>query len=87
MKQVIVNPLPAPLALSFYIPELSSDPVSPNAQDAWVLRGGSGGSGGGKIRAFIGLSMAYLKVNTGGAFNYKFSYRTNEGSTVRATLS
>lgn len=87
MQQVILNPLPPPLTLDFYIPELSADPVSPAAQDAWVLRQGAGGSGGGKLKMFLGLGFPYVKPNSGGAFTYQFSYRTQEGTTKRVTIS
>ena len=87
MQTVILNPLPAPLALTYYIPQLSADPASPNAGDSWVLRQGSGGSGGGKLKMIVGLGFPYVSVNTGGAFSYKFSYQTTEGTTKRSTLS
>lgn len=68
----------------FAIPELTSDPGSPAAEDAWVLRSGSGGSGGGVVKALFPL---ILTVGSGGGFTYQFSYRTAAGTTVRTTLA
>lgn len=87
MQTVTLNPLPSPLQLTFFVPELSVDPASPNAQDMWVLKQGGGGVGGGKLRAFFGLGWPYLTVGSGGATTYKLSYRTQEGTTIRATMS
>jgi hypothetical protein len=69
------------------IPELTSDPASPGVNEAWVLRSGSGGTGGGVLQAITGLGFPYLSPNTGGSFTYEFSYRTIAGTTVRSTLS
>lgn len=66
------------------IPEVSTDPVSPNAQDAWVLKSG-GTTGGGVITAFIG-GFPLLTAGSGSS-TYQFSYYTNEGTIVRTTLS
>ena len=66
------------------IPQYSTDPASPAAQDAWVLKTSSGGSGGGKP---YGLLAAITQPNTGGSSSYQFSYRTIEGTTKRVTLS
>lgn len=62
------------------IPELTSDPTSPGAEEAWVLR--SGGSGGTPIGLLLALTM-----DVGTPATYQFSYRTTEGTTVRTTLS
>jgi hypothetical protein len=74
-----------------YIPELTSDPISPQAETAWILRQGAGASvtGGGTIRAFLGLGFPYLTVGSGGAstYTYQFSYRTLEATTKRVTIS
>lgn len=69
------------------IPELSSDPASPTTNQAWVLRSGSGGTGGGVLQATMGLGFPYLSANTGGSFSYQFSYYTEAGTIVRSTLS
>ncbi len=87
MQTVTINPLPAPLQMTFYVPQLTSDPASPAAQDMWVLRQGSGSTGGGKVRAFLGLGAPYLTVGSAGSFTYKLSYQTKEGTIKRATLS
>lgn len=69
-----------------YIPQYDSDPASPQAQDAWVLRTVSGGAGGGKLQLLFGLGFP---VTTTGAqtSTYQLSYRTIEGTTKRVTLS
>ena len=86
MLKPILNPLPAPLALTYYIPQLSADPASPATGDSWVLRQGSGATGGGKLRTFHGLGFPYLTVGSGGSFTYKFSYQTVEGTIKRVAL-
>jgi len=80
----IFNPSSGGSASGTTIPQLSSDPSSPAAQTAWVLRTGSGGSGGGKP---IGLLLSLTQPNTGGSFTYQLSYRTIEGTTKRVTLA
>ena len=71
------------------IPELSSDPVSPAAEDVWVLHTSTGGGGTpGKINAFLGLGFPYLGLGTGSPVHtYQLSYRTLEGTTVRRVMS
>jgi len=71
------------------IPELSSDPSSPAAQSAWVLRSGQGGAG---LDGISGTPIGFLLLLTyagvqGVAYSYQFSYRTTENTTVRAALS
>lgn len=87
IKQLTFNPITAKLDEVSSIPELSSDPSTPSAGDAWVLRQGSGGSGGGKLRMFMGLGFPYVSAGSGGSFTYKFSYQTTEGTTKRVTIS
>lgn len=70
---------------SVSIPEYTSDPVSPSARDAWVLRTGSM-SGGGELMYMIG-GMPVLSSGTGGGYTYQFKYRTDEGTTVAVALS
>lgn len=69
------------------IPELSSDPASPTTNQAWVLRSGSGGTGGGVVQAITGLGFPIMSVNTGGTYSYQLSYYTEAGTIVRSTLS
>lgn len=69
------------------IPQYNSDPASPIDEEVWVLKSGGGGSGGGEIKAFLGLSFPYLSTGGGGPTTYQLSYRTKEGTTVRTTLS
>jgi hypothetical protein len=57
------------------IPEYISDPVSPAANDTWVLKQANGSP--------IGLLLA-LTTN---AFSYKLSYKTISGAIVRTTLT
>lgn len=60
------------------IKQLDADPSSPKAQDAWVLKTATGGGDP------IGL---LLTLTNAGTMAYKFSYRTLEGTTVRADLT
>lgn len=69
------------------IPELTADPASPKAEDAWVLKTTGGGSGGGKIIAPLGLGFIALTPDTGSSDAYKFSYRNKDGTTRRFTLT
>lgn len=69
---------------SFAIPEVSSDPGSPSAGDAWVLRTGSGGTGGGEVKALFPL---ILTANSGGSYTYELSYYTEDSTIVRTTLA
>ena len=89
IKKLIFNPLTSNFDYITNIPELDADPSSPSAEDAWVLRQGSGGGvGGGAIRGWIGLgSTPILSTGSSSAFTYKFSYRTQAGTTVRVDLS
>ena len=63
------------------LPEYTSDPT-PASGDVWVLRSGSGGTDG----IPLGMLLA-LTQNVGATTSYQLSYRTSEGSTVRATLA
>ena len=75
------------------IPQLDADPSSPVAQAAWVLKTGGGGgtvTGGGTLFGILGLSTYLISAGTssgGTTATYKFSYRTKEGTTKRATIS
>ncbi len=72
-------------ASSGAIPELTSDPTSPTAQQAWVLRSGGGQTGGGDP---IGLLLSLTNPgSSGGGYTYQFSYYTTEGTTIRTALS
>jgi hypothetical protein len=67
------------------IPEYYTDPVSPVAEQAWVLATGSGAIADGTP---MGLLLALTYTGNGGSgFTYQFSYRTIEGTTKRVTLS
>ena len=82
----LFNPFTGKLQLTNKIPQVTSDPSSPLAEDAWILATISGGSGGGKLNAFFG-AFPYISPNTGGTASYQFSFRTLEGTTKRATLA
>jgi len=81
------NPFTGKLDLVEHIPELTSDPVSPRTEDAWVLQEGSGSTGGGTIIAPLGLGFIALTTGSAGALTYKFSYRTKADTTGRVALS
>tara|TARA_R110000868_G_C10972640_1_gene770674 strand:- start:12856 stop:13152 length:297 start_codon:yes stop_codon:yes gene_type:complete len=68
------------------IPQVSTDPASPAAEDAWVLRSGSGGAIADGTPIGLLLALTYTG-NAGTSFSYQFSYRTNEGTTIRANLA
>jgi len=69
------------------IRQLSTDPSSPVYEESWVLRTVSGGSGGGTLKAVIGMGFPALTINTGGSSSYQLSYYTKEGTIERVTLS
>jgi hypothetical protein len=67
------------------IHQVTEDPVSPEAEEAWVLRSGTGG--GIADGTPIGLLLALTYTDNGGIpFTYQFSYRTKEGTTKRVSL-
>lgn len=63
------------------IPELTSDPVSPTSEEAWVLYSGTIPAG---TPMGLLLSLTYATPTTG---TYQFSYRTLEGTTKRVALT
>ena len=67
-----------------FIPQLDSDPSSPNEESAWVLKSGGGGGGAGSP---IGLLLSLTYASSMSPLSYEFSYRTKESTTVRVTLS
>lgn len=69
------------------IPQYNEDPATVKAEDAWVLRTQIVGEGGGIIKAILGLGFPITSAGLGGSLTYQFSYRTKEGSTIRATLT
>lgn len=69
------------------IPQYDNDPVSPNPEDAWMLKTSGGGSGGGAVKAIMGGGFIASTPNTGGSTTYQLSYRTLENTTIRVTLS
>jgi len=62
------------------IPELTSDPSSPTAGQAWVLATPLAAIG-----SPIGILLALTYATT--TFSYQFSYRTTENTTIRTVLS
>jgi len=75
------------------IKQYSTDPASPKAETAWVLRQGTGGgivqlsTEGVPMGLLLALTYATTESTTGISYTYQFSYRNKEGSTIRATLS
>lgn len=64
------------------IPQYTTDPSSPEQEEAWVLRSGGSGAIGAP------LHMGVTQLSAGGAgFTYQFSYRTKENTTKRVTIS
>ena len=72
-----VNPTTATAS----IPELTSDPVAPDPEEAWVLYSGTIPAG---TPMGLLLSLTYATSVTG---TYQFSYRTLEGTTKRVSLT
>jgi len=68
------------------IPQYDADPGSPNAEDAWVLHSTSGGAGGGELKFIAGLMTPITSVGAV-SHTYQLSYRTQEGTTKRVTLT
>lgn len=81
------NSLTGNLDLVSNVPQLDADPASPNAEDMWVRRNQSAGTGGGKIIAPLGLGFMALSPGVGGSITYDLSYQTKEGITKRVSLS
>lgn len=59
----VFNPLTSNLDLVVTIPQLTSDPVSPNVDDLWVLKSGSGGGAGIADGTPMGLLLALTYTN------------------------
>ena len=68
------------------IPQLTSDPASPDAETAWVLRSGTGGAIADGTPIGLLLSLTYTG-NAGVAFTYAFKYRTKENTTLSVALT
>lgn len=66
------------------IPEYATDPVSPSAEDVWVLRTDTADGTAGSPRGLL-LSLTY----TGNMLSssYQLSYRTAAGTTIRTTMT
>lgn len=85
-NKLVFNPTTGQFDTIKYIQQVTSDPASPPAQEAWVLAsGGGGGGGGGVITGFIG-GFPLLTAGTP-AYTYTLKYRTKEGTTVSVALS
>lgn len=68
------------------IPQYNSDPVSPAAEDAWVLR--TAGAPSEPAGVPVGILLAITSAGTtAGTDLYQFSYQTVEGTIKRITLS
>lgn len=79
------NPVTAKLDLVKSIPQLDSDPSSPNSEDLWVLKSVTGGGAG--VGEAYGLLLTLTQPGAGAATSYELSFRTLEGTTVRTALS
>ena len=66
------------------IPQVSTDPASPAAEDAWVLKTTAGGITDGTP---IGLMLALTYQGNTGSTTYQFSYRTQESTTIRVSMT
>lgn len=64
------------------VPEYSSDPISPTAGQAWVLRTLENPVG--TLQAFVGGFMVQTATDDN---KFEFSFRTSTGQTVRTLLS
>lgn len=80
----IYNPSPASGGGSATIQELTSDPVSPSAEEAWVLRTTTGAIDDGVP---IGMLLALTYTGNSGSSTYQLSYYTTEGTTIRVALT
>ena len=79
------NPFTEELDAVTTIPELTSDPLSPKAEDAWVLNSTAGA--GGNVGQSIGLLLSLTYPGSGGIALYQFSYKNKDGSIRRTTLT
>lgn len=80
------NPLSGNFDMVEVVPELTADPASPAPESAWVLKT-VGMSGGGEIKAFLGLGFPVTSVGVGGPDTYELRYRTTEGTTIGVALT
>jgi len=81
IQQPGFNSLSGEIEFLSSIPQLDNDPASPAVGDAWVWRDTGGGAG-----SPYGLLLSLTKPGTVGT-NYRFSYRTIEGTTIRVTMA
>lgn len=79
------DPILGKLRAKDIIPQLDSDPASPKAQEAWVLKEVTGG-GAGAGEAY-GLLLALTQPGAGAGNTYTFKYRTKESTTVTVALT
>lgn len=69
----------------FSIPEVDTDPASPDDGDAWVLR--TGGGGGAPVMMHSIFSLGMVLGTGGGATTYQLSYKTISDGIKRVTLT
>lgn len=81
--QIIFDPVLDEERQRDVIPELDSDPSSPQPESSWVLKTTTGGTGAGEAFGFL----AYTNPGVGGSTSYSFKYRTLEGTTVSVDLT
>lgn len=65
------------------VPEYSSDPASPAAEDIWILRSGSVSGGG---EPTVPFPLLFTTAGAG-SYSYELSYRTAAGTTIRVSMS
>ena len=73
----------APSSGNSTIPEYTTDPVSPVAEDAWILRTEVTD---GVVGVPRGLLLALTYTGLAVSSTYQFSYRTSGGTTIRTAL-
>lgn len=79
IQKITFNPLTGRFDFVNDIPELTSDPATPNVGDTWVIITSFGSAG---------LAMGPLGLTYSGPINtYQLSYYTAEGVVVRTELS
>lgn len=79
--KIVYNPIENEFDYINNIAQVTADPASPNGEDAWVLREGSGAAipDGTPIGLMLGLTYT---GNAGTSYTYTPKYKTNETATL-----